>query len=367
MRQPLVDERVVGAQQVERAAILAHDALEEELGLAAERLPQRVVEVREDALHRHDGVEVAQEQPLTRRSSRRTRRRADPPSSGGPAARAPPARRAAACVRQAQQLVVGDAAPQEERQARRELDVADAIGAPGAALAGSRSTRSRNSGLTSRRRSARSMPASKSTLRCAFAIERQQRLDVGGRDGAPIRAARERRENRPARTPSSVAPRAGAHVKIRLAARRLPGPRRHLADRRSRRCAGTRRDASPECSRRPGYGRWNGRRGVSSSADTLLRNVTTTSRCASLHRHAQVPRLVGAIARCPLARAQRGRPAESGDRRARAGCLRPGSGARVRRAVASASGAGSNSREPRSPAPPIAGQRERAPRARRRC
>ena len=37
-RQPLVDERVVGVQQVEDAAVLAHDALEEQLGLRAERL-----------------------------------------------------------------------------------------------------------------------------------------------------------------------------------------------------------------------------------------------------------------------------------------------------------------------------------------
>ena len=62
-RQPFVDERVVGAQQVERAAILAHDALEEQLGLAAERLTQRVVEVRESS--------VAPESP--------------PPGSGGTA------------------------------------------------------------------------------------------------------------------------------------------------------------------------------------------------------------------------------------------------------------------------------------------
>ena len=46
-RQPLVDERVVGRQQIEHAAVLAHDALEEQLGLAPERLPQVVVEVRE--------------------------------------------------------------------------------------------------------------------------------------------------------------------------------------------------------------------------------------------------------------------------------------------------------------------------------
>ena len=43
-REPLVDERVVGGQQVEHAAILADDAVEEQLGLALHRLGQRVVE-----------------------------------------------------------------------------------------------------------------------------------------------------------------------------------------------------------------------------------------------------------------------------------------------------------------------------------
>ena len=65
-RDALVDERVVGAQQIERAAVLLHDAAEEELRLALEPLPQRVVEVGEHALHGHDGVEVAQVQPLAR-------------------------------------------------------------------------------------------------------------------------------------------------------------------------------------------------------------------------------------------------------------------------------------------------------------
>ena len=41
----LVDERVVGRQQIEHAAVLAHDALEQQLGFARERLPQVVVEL----------------------------------------------------------------------------------------------------------------------------------------------------------------------------------------------------------------------------------------------------------------------------------------------------------------------------------
>ena len=46
LRQPLVDERVVGRQQIEDTAILTKDAVEEQLGLSLERLPQLVVPVR---------------------------------------------------------------------------------------------------------------------------------------------------------------------------------------------------------------------------------------------------------------------------------------------------------------------------------
>src|ERR1700724_2374391 len=39
-RQPLVDERVVRGQQIEHAAILVHDAVEEQLRLPLECVPQ---------------------------------------------------------------------------------------------------------------------------------------------------------------------------------------------------------------------------------------------------------------------------------------------------------------------------------------
>ena len=66
--QPLVDERVVGGQQLEHRPILAHDAVEEHLGLAPERLPQVVVEVRELVDERRHVAQVAEVQPLRRRS-----------------------------------------------------------------------------------------------------------------------------------------------------------------------------------------------------------------------------------------------------------------------------------------------------------
>ena len=62
--QPLVQKGVVGAQQVEDAAILADDALEEQLRLAAHRATQVVVEVREEIAVRLHAADVAQLQPL---------------------------------------------------------------------------------------------------------------------------------------------------------------------------------------------------------------------------------------------------------------------------------------------------------------
>ena len=69
-RQPLVHERVVGGQQIEQAAILAHDRIEEELGLLLHRLGERVVVLRIQQVVREDLVEVLQAQPLRRKPRR---------------------------------------------------------------------------------------------------------------------------------------------------------------------------------------------------------------------------------------------------------------------------------------------------------
>ena len=45
--EPLVDKRVVGIQQIDHAAVLVDDALDEQLGFFAESLPQIVVEIGE--------------------------------------------------------------------------------------------------------------------------------------------------------------------------------------------------------------------------------------------------------------------------------------------------------------------------------
>ena len=67
--QPLVDEGVVGLQQIDHAAVFAHDALEEQLGLALEAAPQVVVEVGELVGVGLRVPNVPKVQPLTREVS----------------------------------------------------------------------------------------------------------------------------------------------------------------------------------------------------------------------------------------------------------------------------------------------------------
>ena len=125
-REPVVDEGVVGVEQVEDAAVLPHDALEEQLRLAAERLPQPVVEVGEEHLRRPRRLQVAELQPLP---DEVVGQGAGAVVGEHPAHLPPqlPGVGHAARRRRVQQLVVGHAAPEEEREARRQLEVADAV------------------------------------------------------------------------------------------------------------------------------------------------------------------------------------------------------------------------------------------------
>ena len=94
--------------------------------------------------------------------------------------------------RQVQQLVVRNAAPQEERQPARQLEIADPMRrADRRRLAGSCSERNRNDGLVRIRARPARMPASKSPPAVALlAVERQRRVDVRLHDRPPERAAR---------------------------------------------------------------------------------------------------------------------------------------------------------------------------------
>src|SRR5262245_49657278 len=120
--QPLIQESVVRVQQIEEAAVLVQNALNKEFGLAAERLPQSLVEVWEDVGVRRDGLKISEVQPL-------------PAEVADEGLRARVVEHPAgllsqdelvfqfALLGQIQQLVVRDAAPQEEREARGEFKI----------------------------------------------------------------------------------------------------------------------------------------------------------------------------------------------------------------------------------------------------
>ena len=125
-RQPLVDERVVGAQELEGAPVLAQLTLEEQPGLLPEGLAQILVELGKHVHVRHGRFQVAGVEPLAE-EARRERPRAGigehPPYfllQDRPVLQHPR-------VRQIEEAVVGNAAPEQEGQPGRELDVADAI------------------------------------------------------------------------------------------------------------------------------------------------------------------------------------------------------------------------------------------------
>ena len=88
-REPLVEERVVRRQQVENVPIFAHDALEEHLRLARERLAQVVVEIGELVGIRQERLSCAPA-AIARRNWRRAPTTSDRPACGGPVDRALP-------------------------------------------------------------------------------------------------------------------------------------------------------------------------------------------------------------------------------------------------------------------------------------
>ena len=90
----LVRVGVVGGKQIEQAAILAHQAVEEELGLLLQRQRQRLIGIRIQDRIRNHLLEILQAQPLRRKSRRQRIGAAAPPACGAPASRARPGARA---------------------------------------------------------------------------------------------------------------------------------------------------------------------------------------------------------------------------------------------------------------------------------
>ncbi len=89
LREALVEERVIGAQQIEHAAILLHDALEQHFGLATERLTKVVVEVGKQPRVGLACCRDCADTATARRSCSPALRRAHRPACGAPAAPAP--------------------------------------------------------------------------------------------------------------------------------------------------------------------------------------------------------------------------------------------------------------------------------------
>ena len=114
-RQAFVDKRVAPGHQIECVAVLAYDALEKQLRLALEGLPQIVVEIRKDVGVGNNPLQVAQLQPLP----------GEVPDEGvGPRIGKQPPDLLRKDIRpvkplltgRGQQFLVRNAAPQEERE-----------------------------------------------------------------------------------------------------------------------------------------------------------------------------------------------------------------------------------------------------------
>jgi hypothetical protein len=129
-RQPFVEERVVGGEQIQDAAIGPQLVVHQQLGFPQERASQVLVELGEDVRIGRPARDLAEAEPLAGEVlGERTRARVPQHPADlrfdHARIREPPA------LGQRQQLVVRDAAPEEKRQARREVEVAQPVGRAG--------------------------------------------------------------------------------------------------------------------------------------------------------------------------------------------------------------------------------------------
>src|SRR6185436_5114599 len=129
-REPLVDERVVRGDEVHHAAILPQLAPDKQARLLLQGLAQVLVEVGELIYVGDDAREAPELEPLVGEAvyeRLRTRIAKHPPDLALQDCRI----RQRSTYSQVQQLVVRDAAPEEERQPRRETDRIQPVRCPG--------------------------------------------------------------------------------------------------------------------------------------------------------------------------------------------------------------------------------------------
>ena len=79
-RQAFIQKGVIGVQEIEHAAVMADDVLDEQLGFAAHGMPQAFIEFGKALAIRPHHVDVAELQPLARRNSRPARALSHPRS-----------------------------------------------------------------------------------------------------------------------------------------------------------------------------------------------------------------------------------------------------------------------------------------------
>src|SRR5439155_5684854 len=127
--QALIEESVVRTQQVDDAVILPQLTFDQEFGFLRKGLAQILVEIRKGRVIRRYPCDIAQEQPLAgevrhkRLRARIGQHTLDLSLQDRRVGKAP-------ALGNGEQLVVGNAAPQEEGQARGKLDIADLIDGP---------------------------------------------------------------------------------------------------------------------------------------------------------------------------------------------------------------------------------------------
>src|SRR5262245_37834904 len=194
--QPLVEEAVVGPQQFLHASILAQLTLDEQLRLPRQRFTQVVVKFRkqirirsnvpyraqlqplaEEIVHQRCGARVGQQAPHLLRQNDRIMKR---PSDG-----------------YVEEFIIGNAAPEKERQPGGQFEAAQGIGASGGNtlwIAFNTKQESRVNEDSFERELDAGIEA---TLAPADSEKVEQRLNVSRRDRPAIRTPRERRKNIP--------------------------------------------------------------------------------------------------------------------------------------------------------------------------
>ena len=120
--EPLVDERVIGVEELQHAAVLVLDRLAEELGLLEHRRPQRLVEIREQNRVGREILELARLQPLSGEvlgQGAGPGVTEHPPGLGSQRIDAPELSGGG----QSKELVIGHAAPEEVREPRGQGEI----------------------------------------------------------------------------------------------------------------------------------------------------------------------------------------------------------------------------------------------------